>query len=123
MSNDCVTIGSRTTLQTFADEFVLRTGRRCFVVKDDGRVIGLLTPQELKTVDRPRWASTTVGQVMRPLKAVRIVTPDTSLVEALRIMGREDLNQLPVMSNGKLEGVLSRNHILQMLETRAELQM
>jgi Zn-dependent protease/predicted transcriptional regulator len=123
MSNDCGAIESHTTLQTFADEYVLRTGRRCFVVKDDGRVAGLLTPHELKNIDRTRWASTTVGQVMRPLSDVRTVTPDTPLGEALQIMGREDVNQLPVISRGRLEGVLSRNHIVQLLESRAELQM
>jgi CBS domain-containing protein len=37
-------------------------------------------------------------------------------------MSKNDLNQLPVVSNGHLEGVLSRAHVLRYLQTRAELQ-
>ena len=34
---------------------------------------------------------------------------------------REDVHRLPVVSNGHLDGVLSRANILRFLETRAEL--
>ncbi len=36
-------------------------------------------------------------------------------------MGQEDVNQLPVMSGGKFEGMVGRRHILQLLQARAEL--
>jgi CBS domain-containing protein len=36
-------------------------------------------------------------------------------------MGREDVNQLPVVSNGQLEGILTRGHVLQVLRSREEL--
>jgi predicted transcriptional regulator len=36
-------------------------------------------------------------------------------------MGRDDVNQLPVVSNNHLEGVVSRAQVLQVLQTRAEL--
>jgi CBS domain-containing protein len=58
---------------------------------------------------------------MRPLDDLRAVTPDTPLVEALESMGREDVNQLPVVSHGHLEGVLSRAQVLGYLQNHAEL--
>jgi hypothetical protein len=36
-------------------------------------------------------------------------------------MGREDVNQMPVVQQGKLAGIISRAHILRVLQTRAEL--
>jgi CBS domain len=36
-------------------------------------------------------------------------------------MGRDDVNQLPVILNGALEGIISRSHILQLIQTKAEL--
>jgi len=36
-------------------------------------------------------------------------------------MSREDMNQLPVISDGHLEGVFSRGHVLRFLSTQAEL--
>jgi len=37
-------------------------------------------------------------------------------------MSRNDINQLLVVSNGRVEGVLSRSYILCYLQTHAELQ-
>lgn len=123
MAQDCPTIDGNTNLQTFVDEFLLKTGRRCFVVAEQGRVAGLVTPRELNEVERSKWAFTTLDAVMRPLESLRTVTPETPVAEALEMMGREDLNQLPVVRGGRLEGVVSRGHILQLFQSRAELNM
>jgi len=37
-------------------------------------------------------------------------------------MSREDINQLPIIADGGLEGVFSRGHVLRFLRTQAELQ-
>jgi signal-transduction protein with cAMP-binding, CBS, and nucleotidyltransferase domain len=37
------------------------------------------------------------------------------------MMSREDINQLPVMANGQLEGIVSRSHVLPFLQTHADL--
>jgi CBS domain-containing protein len=60
---------------------------------------------------------------MRPVNKVHAVSPDVPALEALETMAREDVNQLPVMSNGDLEGVVSRAHVLQVLQARAELKV
>ena len=123
MSNECSRVPSDTSVERFADDYVLRTGERCYVVEEQGTITGLITPSDLKQVDRSRWAETTVGALKRPLHQLRTVSPDTPVVQALETMGREDVNQLPVMSAGRIEGVLSRGHILQLLRARLELSM
>jgi Zn-dependent protease/CBS domain-containing protein len=122
MVRDCPTVDARLTIQDFVDHELLRTGRRCFVVVDNGGVAGLVTSHEIRQTDRAKWPYTTLDGVMRPLKSLRTVTPDSSLTSALEVMARDDFNQLPVLSNGHLEGVLSRAEILSYLQTRAELQ-
>jgi Zn-dependent protease len=122
MTQDCPVVDGRSNLQTFVDEHLLRTGRHCFVVTESGRVAGLITPREVIKVERARWPYTTVDDAMRPLDQLRTVGPDAPLTEALEVMGREDLNQLPVVRDGGITGVVSRGHILQLLQTRAELR-
>ena len=122
MARDCPTVDARLTIQDFVDHELLRTGRRCFVVVDNGGVAGLITSHEIKQTDRAKWPDTTLRDVMLPLKSIRTMTPDSALTSALEVMARDDFNQLPVMSNGHLEGVLSRAEILNYLQTRAELQ-
>ena len=121
MSTDSVTVDGRSNIRTFADEHLLRSGRRCFVVTENGRVAGLITPNEVRQIPYARWPYTTVDEVMRPLDQLRTVTTDTPVITALEIMGRDDVNQLPVILDGTLEGIISRSHILQLLQTRTEL--
>jgi Zn-dependent protease/predicted transcriptional regulator len=122
MANDCVTVDPQVTVQGLVDDVLLRTGRRCVMVKRDGRVLGLVTPNEVRAVDRARWSEVTAGDVMRPLSDLRTVDPETPVSEALKVMAREDVNQLPVVSDDHLEGMVSRAHILQLLQSRAELK-
>lgn len=121
MSADCVAVNPETTVQSLVDDQLLRTGRRCFMVGRNGDVEGLVTPHELRSLDRGRWAVTTVADVMRPLAQLKTVTPDTSANEAFATMAREDVNQLPVVRQGHLEGFVSRGQILRVLQARMEI--
>ncbi len=121
MDRDCPTVESHLSLEDFVHQYLLNSGRRCFVVVQDDRLVGLITPNEVKHVDRERWPQTSIQSVMRPVTQLRTVTPDTPVVQALEIMGREDVNQLPVVSGGQLQGILSRGNIMGFLRTHAEL--
>lgn len=122
MSRDNVIVDGRSNLQTFADEHLLKSGKRCFIVMENGHVAGLVTPHEVRKIPRARWPYTTVDDVMRPLDQLRTVTAETPVMTALEIMGREDVNQLPVVLQGTFEGIIARSHILQLLQTKAELE-
>jgi CBS domain-containing protein len=121
MTRDCPVIDGNTNLQTFTDEYLLKTGRRCFIVVEQGKIAGLITLHEVKEVERSKWAFTTVDDVMRPLDSLRTVQPETPIAKALELMGREDVNQLPVTRGGQLEGIISRGHIVRLLQASAEL--
>ncbi|HKY29004.1 MAG TPA: site-2 protease family protein [Pyrinomonadaceae bacterium] len=123
MAQQFETVDANSNLQTFVQEHLLPTGHRCFVVVQQGTAAGIITPHEVKTVDRARWPYTTVGDVMRPLETLRTVSAERPLAEALEMMGREDVNQMPVMREGKLAGIISRAHIVRLLQTRAELDI
>ena len=120
MSHDFPTVDGHTNLQTFVEEHLVRTGRRFFVVTINGRAEGVISPNQVSAVERNRWPYTTVDDVMLPLAETRAVAPETLVTEALEVMANEDLNQLPVTTNGALAGLISRRHILQLLQTRSE---
>jgi predicted transcriptional regulator len=123
MSRDFPTVDAYANLQTFAEESLVRTGRRFFIVILNGQPVGIITPNEVSSIPRARWPYTTVADVMRPLDQTRTVEPSTPITQALELMTGQDLNQLPVLSNGMLAGLISRSHILQLLQTRAELHV
>lgn len=121
MSSDCNPVEAGTPLHDFIEHELLRTGRRCHFVMDHGKVLGLITMKDVGEVPRTEWDRKTVREVMRPLEDLKAVNPATSAWAAMELMASSDVNQLPVMSNSHLDGVVSRGHILQVLQSRAAL--
>src|SRR5579883_293009 len=121
MSRDCGNVPGDLSVQEFVDSYLLHTGQRCFVVQENGYLVGLITPHEVRQTERQNWSQARVRDVMRPLAKLHTLAPDTSLFEAMETMAREDVNQMPVVSNGILLGILSRGNLLQILRNRAEL--
>ncbi|HEX4999243.1 MAG TPA: site-2 protease family protein [Terriglobia bacterium] len=122
MSRDYATVDGYSNLRGFADEHLLQSGRRCYIVIANGQVAGLITPQDVRQIPAAQWPYKTVSDVMRPMDQLRVVSVDTPVIQALEIMGRDDVNQLPVIVDGTLEGIISRANILQLLQTRSELR-
>jgi Zn-dependent protease len=123
MSRDYPVVDAYSNLQMFVEDHLVRSGRRFFVVMLNGHPEGLITPNEISAVPQARWPYTTVADVMRRLDQARTVAPNTPITDALELMASEDLNQLPVIADGVLTGLISRTHVLQLLQTRAELHM
>ena len=122
MAGDYPVINSRDSVESFVNEHLLRGQRYCFV-KEQDQVVGLITPHEIKSLPRPQWRFKTVEVVMRPIEELHTVNPDTLLITAMETMGNDGVTQLPVIRGGRLEGVVSRAQILQMIQARNELQV
>ena len=122
MSRDCVQIDGSSTVQSFVDEQLLRNPQRCFAVMEHGRTAGIVTPQEVRALDRSRWPAAQLRDIMRPIEHLRSVGPDTSAVQAMELMSSEQLTQVPVISDHHLEGMISHTAILHALEARSELK-
>ncbi|MCI0489548.1 MAG: site-2 protease family protein [Blastocatellia bacterium] len=120
MSSDVPNVPGHIPLTEFFEEYLMQTGRRCFIVMRDDRLTGLITAHEIKAVPRDQWAVTSIQQVMKPFETMKTVGPDTELLRVLEIMQREDLNQLPVVSDERLEGLVRREDVLRFINTRAE---
>ncbi len=122
MVRDCPSVELRSNLLSFIEDDLLRTGRQCFLVTDSDRVVGLIGPRDVREIPRPQWVYRTVADVMRPLDQLHTINPEMPVTEALETMGRENVAQLPVASDGHVEGVISRASVLGFLETRHELR-
>jgi Zn-dependent protease len=121
MSRDCAITSPDTSLQEFVQNQLMPTGRRCFLVMENGALKGLITPNELRNVNPKDLYFKKVGSVMLPAEKIRSVSPDTPAREALETMLRENVNQLPVMSDGHVQGVITQGQILQAIRFRSEI--
>ena len=122
MSRDCVIVNPGISLRELVDKYVLSAGQRCFAVEDRGHFRGLITLRDVGAIPRDQWDNTTVGEVMRSLEELHTITPDTPVLDALKLMTANDVNQLPVVANGTLQGTITRSHLMQLLQAHSELQ-
>jgi Zn-dependent protease len=121
MNRDCTRLPASLSVRQFVDDYLLRQGSRCYIVADDGHLLGLLSPADVRTVDEQRWPQLTVREIMRPSNKVHSVQPEMPASEAIEMMARENVNQLPVTEAGELQGMVSRGTVMQVLKSRSEL--
>ena len=112
------TVPANISLQSLVDELLLPHGwRSAFVIQVD-RLAGLITLGDIRYVPRDEWAQTLVGFAMVPLEKLHVVSPQQSLNDVLPLMVNHDVNQLPVVEEGRLVGVLGREDLVRFLEIR-----
>ena len=121
MNRNYVTVPASTHLQDLVDRHILGGGRRSFVVTQGDQAVGLITLGQMKDVPRERWVTTTVAEAMTPVGRLKRVRPDTGLWEATGELDRDGVNQLPVMVDNRILGMLGRDDVMSYLRTLQEL--
>ncbi len=109
------------TLETLLDEHILSRSARYFAVAGGLRLAGVITSKDVRRFPKPAWPNTTVYQAMTPAERLTVVSPEVSLDDALQLMGKKNIQQLPVMEDGTLLGFVTRQDILRTVQLRVDL--
>jgi Zn-dependent protease/CBS domain-containing protein len=121
MNRNYTPIPATISLQELVDHHIWGGGRRCFVVTVGEKATGLVTLHQIKDVPREKWRTTTATEAMTPLGRLKRVRPETGVWAAVEQMDRDGVNQLPVMTDGQVLGMLSRDDVISFLRTLQEL--
>ena len=121
MRRDFTAVVPDTTLEELVNDHILGAGRRSLIVKRGDRVAGLLTLHHIKGIPRSDWPTVRADQAMIPAEQMKRVRPDAELWTVLEEMDRDGVNQLPVMTDGQIQGMLSREDVISYLRTLQEL--
>src|SRR5215469_5925810 len=123
MNASPMTVPANISLQKLVDEYFLPRGLRSAMVTQLDQLAGLITLADIRHVPREQWNEVPVGHAMIPVDRLHVVSPQQSLNDVLPLMAGRDVNQLPVVQDGRLVGVLSRDAIVHYLEVRRDLGM
>jgi Zn-dependent protease/predicted transcriptional regulator len=115
------TVPADISLQQLVDASFLPGGLRYALVMQADHLVGLITLSDIRHIPREQWGQVPVSTAMIPLSRLHVATPQQSLSDVLPFMAGRDVNQLPVVENGALVGVLSRDAIVHYLEVRQSL--
>ena len=125
MSHEVPAIPANLNLDEYSNE-VLRTGRRVHIVTMDQRLVGMMNVAALNTVPREDWNMNSVQAVMVPRERILWAAPDEPLPTLLDRLVAADVNQMPVVQHSEdgmanIVGMVTRDAILRVLQTRSEL--
>jgi Zn-dependent protease/predicted transcriptional regulator len=125
MSKEVPTVPGHITLEEYSAE-VLRTGRRCHLVVNEDRLIGMMNVHTLNSVPRTEWAHNSVQAAMIPREKILWTSPEEPLLRLLERLLTADVNQMPVVSGAgdgapQIVGIVTRDSILRVMQTRSEL--
>jgi Zn-dependent protease/CBS domain-containing protein len=120
---DTTGVAPEVPVATLIEDYFMRGNRRAVPVVSEGRVVGMVTVGDVKEVPRDRWPTITVGEVMGGRDRVVSVSSRDTLQRALEALAAGDFEQVPVVDDGKLVGVVTRADIVRQLQLREALDL
>jgi Zn-dependent protease/predicted transcriptional regulator len=107
------------SVDQFVFAHVLGQGRRAALVEASGKLLGIVSITDARHVPQSAWSTTPVADIMThaPLRTVR---PAARVADALQHLTENEINQVPVVDEGAIVGMLSRADILRLLQLRNE---
>ena len=110
MSSPAIVIDVKKTASDAA-QLMRRTRRGFLVVVKNKKPVGVLSDSDLVQIvaENKQGRKIKISQIMR--KPIVTISPDKTIVEATRIMKKNNIHRLPVVDGDKLVGVVSLTDI------------
>lgn len=121
MSRDCHAVPPTIAIETLVNDHILTSGRRCFPVVDGEQALGLVSVHDVRSVERRQWPFKTVREIMTPINRVKQVRPDDDLYSVMQLLTEQNVNQVPVVADSAVVGMVSRESLLHFIHLRGEL--
>jgi Zn-dependent protease/predicted transcriptional regulator len=120
MAQKCLTVPADLRVANLVQDYILDAGYDCFFVTHDGHFAGLITLDSIRAAGRDLQRGLTARQVMTPVDSGFRADPDEDILDLLQKMNAAHVNQVPVMQNGNLLGVITRENLWQYIRLRGE---
>lgn len=120
MDSGCIAILPSATVRQVVQEHIVPAGRNCLLVANEGRVEGIISLENIKALPQVRWETTTVKEAMTPMSELRVASPDQDAQSLLDRMEEAQVSHMPVVDNGRVIGLVSRDALLRAMGMRSE---
>jgi len=120
MDSNPVAVSPATSVWDLVRDTFRQYRRRAVPVSQGNQAVGIITFTDVRELPQDRWAQTPVEEIMTrtPLYSV---APEDDLSAAMKLIAQHDINQVLVLKQGQLVGLLSRADIIQYLQLSQEL--
>jgi Zn-dependent protease/CBS domain-containing protein len=120
MNPDVPVVPAEIKVDDLIEKHIMKTDSQAFIVFDDGRMVGLVSIDDVRKLSADERQSATVRDVMTPSRKLVVVAPNENASEALDRLQNQKIRQLPVVSGNRIVGLLRRKDILRWLELQSQ---
>jgi len=122
MTRDLPWVRRNISISELVQGQLLTSPRQYFLVGDGETVEGLLSLNQVKQIRREYWDITTAGQAMTPVEKLNTVRPGDDTINILDGMGEENVEQMTVVREGRVIGVILRDDLIRFAQRLSELK-
>lgn len=107
-----------TVEQLVRDQLIINE-RLIFLVINNGQLKGTANLARVQAIPRPQWGTTQLKDIMLPV--FQTARPDQDALSILELMDASELDQVPVVNDGQVVGVIARDNLLNLLQLQSEI--
>lgn len=122
MKTDLVAVPRAISVADLVQEYVYKYHLKLFPVIDNDRLIGCVTTQQIKELPQSEWTRQSVGTIAVPCSPANSISPDCDATAAMETMSRSGTDQLLVVDDGRLVGVIKLKDLVGFLNLKVELE-
>ncbi|MHB9105624.1 MAG: site-2 protease family protein [Armatimonadota bacterium] len=104
-------------------EYFLRESASALPVEEEGRLIGIISVDDVQRVPRERWAVTPIRDILQPVTDEQVLHPGDDAWDAINRMQQTARDRVLVVEpDGHVDGIVTRSAIFRWLQTHTRLQ-
>ena len=122
MQKDIESVHPDTNVADFMQMIFVQEHKRAIPVTENENLVGIVTVSDVKNLPQEKWQTTPIEQIMNR-GTLYTVKPADDLGRAMKLIAEHELNQIPVMSQVKLVGMITRADVINYLHISQELNL
>ena len=122
MQKDIESVHPNTNVADLVQMIFVQEHKRAIPVTESDNLVGIVTVSDIKNLPQEKWQTTPVEQIMNK-GTLYTVKPGDDLSRVMKLIAEHDLNQIPVMSQVKLVGIITRADVINYLHLSQELNL
>jgi Zn-dependent protease len=122
MNDNPITVPPSITLDKLVEDYIYRYHHKLYPVVEGDRLTGCITTRQVKAIAREEWPGTTADQLAVDCSPENSLSPETDAVDALAAMRKNNASRMMVVSDGRLQGILSLKDLLDFLSMKVEFE-
>jgi Zn-dependent protease/predicted transcriptional regulator len=119
MNTNYIKIPSSISIEDMYNEYISSNKKSYLVVTSGSETLGLVNMHLVRNLDKKQWNIKTASEVMTPVSRLKYLSPEADLISALRLFQQERVDQLPVVRDGEIIGLLSYDDLANFLNKKA----